>query len=538
MKNGATQTCVLYLRVSSKDQEKGYSLDAQEKLLEAYAKKCGFRIAKIYRISESASGKQVRKIFNQMLKFAEEKGIDHILCEKVDRLTRNPKDATSVSDWINEDDQRKVHFVKENFVLDKNTRAHENLVWDMKVAIARFYTNNLSEEVRKGQKEKLAQGWLPRTAPLGYKTVGEEGQKIHIVDERFAPYIKKAFELYATGNYSLNKLNNELYENGMRSKQGKRVSKSLLHQYLQNPFYIGYNRWKGQVTKGKQEPLVTEELFDRVQTLLGRNTNGAQYKKHSPLFQGLITCEVCSGSVTWQLQKGAFYGNCNDKTCEGRGERYLKNEDIEKEILPMLTTIAPRNKRVLDWLERALKESHKDEIDFSETKRTALNAEFEKLQKRIERLYEDKLDGVIDANDYQRRYKRYTAEQESVRKELDSVDEGSAKYYEAGFAIHELALKAEQIYHSKKATVDERRLLLSYVFSNITRNQLEIKADYTAAFEFLAEWMPRMNETFELQESIVNKAQTASLETVRSTMQGRQDSNPRRLVLETSALAS
>lgn len=521
---GTTQNSVLYLRVSSKDQEKGYSLDAQKKLLNTYAGKQKFKITKIYRISESASGKQVRKIFNEMLKYVEKNNIQNILCEKVDRLTRNPKDATSISDWINEDENRKVHFVKENFVLDKNTRAHENLVWDMKVAIARFYTNNLSEEVRKGQKEKLAQGWLPRTAPLGYKTIGDEGQKMHVIDEKFAPYIKKAFELYATGNYSLNKLNNELYDNGLRSKSGKRVSKSLLHQYLQNPFYKGYNRWNDEVTKGKQTPLVSEEVFERVQELLTRNLNGAQYKKHNTLFQGLVTCEACSGSVTWQLQKGDFYGNCNTKGCEGRAERYLKMEDVEHTLLPMLIEVAPKSERVLEWLEQALKESHKEEIEFTKNKRTALNAQFEKLQTRLDRLYDDKVDGIISGEDYMRRYENYTDEQKSVRKELDAVDEGNSKYYEAGYAIHELALKAKDIYESKNASIDERRLLLSYVFSNITRNQLEIKANYTAAFEFLAEWMPRMNETFELQESAVNKAQTASLETVRSVMLAWKDS--------------
>src|SRR3989344_5247193 len=197
-------------RVSSKEQEdSGYSLDAQEKLLTQYAES-RFRVTKVYRIAESASGKQIRKIFNEMMQYANKNGISVILCEKIDRLTRNPKDAVMIDDWVKDDSKREVHFVKEGFILNQNTKAHENLVWDMKVAIARFYTNNLSEEVKKGQKEKLAQGWLPTQPPLGYKTTGEKGRKTIVVDEASAPLVRKMFELYASGNYSLGMLYSEM----------------------------------------------------------------------------------------------------------------------------------------------------------------------------------------------------------------------------------------------------------------------------------------------------------------------------------------
>ena len=192
---------VIYCRVSSKEQEEtGYSLDAQEKLLKEYADK-RFKVLETYKISESAAGKQIRKKFSEMMQYVKSNNVSAVICEKIDRLTRNLKDAGEIGDWLDENENRSVHFVKENFVVNKNTKAHENLVWDMKVAIARFYTNNLSEEVRKGQKEKVAQGWLPTKPPLGYKTIGEKGHKIHVPNEKTDPFIRRAFELYSTGNY-------------------------------------------------------------------------------------------------------------------------------------------------------------------------------------------------------------------------------------------------------------------------------------------------------------------------------------------------
>src|SRR5262245_49036770 len=101
------QKAVIYCRVSSKEQEdSGYSLDAQEKLLKHYAIKNNFAVAKVYRISESASGRQIRKIFNEMLQYITQHKIPIVLCEKIDRLTRNPKDAGTIDEWVRDDTLR------------------------------------------------------------------------------------------------------------------------------------------------------------------------------------------------------------------------------------------------------------------------------------------------------------------------------------------------------------------------------------------------------------------------------------------------
>ena len=116
---------ILFRRVSSKEQEEsGYSLPAQEKLLTEHAIKQGFEIAQIFAISESASGKKQRETFEKMLKFSSDKNIKIIICEKVDRLTRNLKNAVSINDWLAKDSEREVHFVKENTVINNNSRSN------------------------------------------------------------------------------------------------------------------------------------------------------------------------------------------------------------------------------------------------------------------------------------------------------------------------------------------------------------------------------------------------------------------------------
>ena len=518
---------IIYARVSSKEQEDtGYSLDAQEKLLTEYAGKSSFRIAKVFRVSESASGRQIRKTFNEMLQYAEKNNIPVILCEKIDRLTRNLKDAASISDWIHEDQKREVHFVKESFVVNKNTRAHENLVWDMKVAIARFYTNNLSEEVHKGQKEKIAQGWLPTKPPLGYRTIGEKGHKIHVIDENVAPLVKRMFELYSTGNYSINALVEVMHKEGLRNTVGKKFGKSRMHETMSDPFYYGMIRWNGELYRGQQEKLIEKELFDAVQQKLSRRNDNPQYKKHLPVFKAKVKCDGCGGVIAWEIQKGHWYGHCNHyRPCTNR--IWVRQENVEDQLFPYFDKVAPKNKRILQWLEKAIKESHKEEIGYNTSKREELNRIIRQSDVRIENAYRDKLDGKMPSDLCEKMIKESTNEKELAIEALGKLSEGRTAYYEAGYAIHELASKAEAIYKDPQTTDEERRLLLSRVFSNLTLKADRISPNYTLAFEFLAEWVPKLNSIFELEEKSSIKGKEGAFASSHPVLLRGSDSNRR-----------
>lgn len=512
--NAKQVEAIISCRVSSKEQEEtGYSLDAQEKYLKEDALKKNFLVVKIFRISESASGKQVRAKFQEMLRYATDKKIPVILCEKVDRLTRNPKDASMIDDWLKADPARQIHCVKENILLSSNARAHENFVWDIKVATARLFANNLSEEVRKGQKEKLAQGWLPTKPPLGYQTIGEHGHKIHVPHETKAPIVAKMFELYATGNHTISSLMKEVTKQGLRNATNNPVGKTRMHKLLSEPFYYGDIRWNGNLYKGSHTPIISKELFEAVQQRLARPKSQLQYKKHVSIFKAKMTCGECGGTISWYMKKGHWYGECKHyRPCSQRGT--TRQELVEEQLFPLFDKIAPKNARVLNWLERALKESHAVEINLYEAKRKALQEQFERLQGRLERLYVDKLDQEISAEFYERKSKEYTAEKDGVFTQLQNLNESNTQYYEAGFAIHELALKAKDIYSHPNTPIEKKRLLLSHIFSNLTLKDRVITANYTLAFEFLSNWIPKLNSTFEPPESGLTKHKTDSISQV------------------------
>src|SRR3989344_5217990 len=227
-----TKKFCLYARVSSREQEReGYSIDAQIKNCKDYALAHDLVIAKEFVDIESAK-ESGRKKFSEMIAYLETNKDVGIICEKVDRLCRNFKDYITFDDL-----KRTIIFVIENSIITADSKAPDKFFFGLRVLMARNYSDNLSDEVKKGMYEKFAQGGYPRKAPLGY--FNDKNSRGIVIDPSTSTHIIKLFELYATGNYSLERIANTLYKDGLRTRTGKRVIKSSLHRIIQEPFYYG-----------------------------------------------------------------------------------------------------------------------------------------------------------------------------------------------------------------------------------------------------------------------------------------------------------
>ncbi len=186
---------VTYARVSSKDQERdGFSIPAQRKLLTAYAAEHALNVVREFKEAETAK-EAGRTAFNAMTAFLRATpSWRMILVEKTDRLYRNFRDYVVIEDL-----GVTIHFVKENTILGPDSRSSEKFMHNIKVVLARNYVDNLSEEVKKGLKEKAEQGHWPSVAPIGYVN--------NLVTHRIEPdpirgaLIAQLFELYRSGEY-------------------------------------------------------------------------------------------------------------------------------------------------------------------------------------------------------------------------------------------------------------------------------------------------------------------------------------------------
>jgi len=145
---------VIYARVSSSEQDKeGFSIPAQLKLLSNYAKTHKLKMCREFIDVETAKTPGRAK-FGEMIDFLRSnRDVRHILVEKTDRLYRNFKDFVLLEDLDVE-----IILVKEGEKISKESHSHAKFIHGIKVLMAKNYIDNLSEEVKKGMREKAEQG--------------------------------------------------------------------------------------------------------------------------------------------------------------------------------------------------------------------------------------------------------------------------------------------------------------------------------------------------------------------------------------------
>jgi hypothetical protein len=131
---------------------------------------------------------------------------------------------------------------------------------------SKYYIDNLSENIKRGHRQKLKRGLWPQMAPLG--CLNDTKTEQIYVDKEKTPLIKKAFELYVTEKYTLKEIRKIIDDLGLRGRKDKPLSTSNYQYLLQNPFYYGMMRYNGEYYEEKREPIITKKLFDEVQEVM------------------------------------------------------------------------------------------------------------------------------------------------------------------------------------------------------------------------------------------------------------------------------
>ncbi|HYC79961.1 MAG TPA: recombinase family protein [Candidatus Binatia bacterium] len=506
------QKAILYTRVSSKEQaEEGYSLDAQERLLQDYAIRNSLEVVRVFKISESASGKHLRKLFYEVFNFATKDKVDIILCEKIDRLTRNLKDAVMVDDWVKESSNRAVHFVKENFILNQNTKAHDNFMWDVKVATARLLSNNLSEEVKKGQKEKLEQGGMPYRPPLGYMSLGDKGHKSHVVNPETSVYIKKAFELYSTGLYSLASLATKMFEFGLRSASGRKLYKNNLYLILNNKYYYGEIVWNGKVYQGKHEPLISRDLFDSVQRVM-KTGRPSKYQKHNPLFRGMAECGECNHKISWYMKKGHWYGRCaNYKVCN-QNKLPIREDRMADQLFTYFEDLS-LSEADIGKIKNELQKDHVSEIGNRKMIEGDLKRKIGIEKSKLDVLYEDRLARRITVEKYDQKRNDIEQQLNRLTATWDNFNKNEIDYFDFGVNLLELATKAKDLV--SYATKEEKQEIFTLAFEALKIKNKTLETKYTPWFAKLQKHLPQLRQICEPKKSIVSTKQNDQIESDR-----------------------
>lgn len=476
---------VILARVSSKSQEdEGYSLDSQLKLLGGYCENKSLRVARVFKITETASKEQSRKIFHEVLAYMLESNVYHLIVEKTDRLTRNLRDAVVIDDWLEQDKERMVHAVKENLLIHKEAKSDVKFMWNIHLAVAKKYTDNLREEAMKGWAEKLAQGWLPASPPIGYVTVLKDGKRIHVPDKKTMGLVKRAFKLYLDPNHSIASIADEMKKMGLTSRKGRPFAPSYVQKVLTNPFYIGINRFNGQDYPGAQEHLITKALFDAVQQKMHKG-RPVLYLKHNPVLKNMIRCEDCQGVVTWEKHKGRYYGSCQRRKEICRGKKFLREDRAEDIITTMLEKLVCPSERIIEWVTASLQSNHQTDTTNREEIVTALRSKIDRTERMDNDLYDDKLAGVISMDKYTEKHEQFMSQKRELNEQLEGLDDSRELQFEHGLTILELSQQAARIYAQKSS--EQKRVIMTELFHSMTVKDGSISVTFTKLAQAIAE---------------------------------------------------
>ena len=360
-----------------------------------------------------------------------------------------------------------MHFAHDS--LDMSSRGGR-LSADLQAVIAADYIRNLSEETKKGHRGRLKQGLYPFPAPIGYLNTGPG--KLKGVDPVRGPLIRTAFELYATGNWSLATLADELYERGLRTAGGKRVHKPLVGAILHNPFYKGTIRIKvtGATYPGKHERLVTPRLFKEVQDRFAGKC--VRHKgRHQYLFRGLFTCAHCERYLVGEKQKGRVYYRCHARGCPSKT---VREDTIEAEIRHQLSHVYFTDEE-MTYLEQEVTKRRERTTEDAAATRASLVRDLGNVEARLTRLTTAFVDGDIERELFLKTKERLQTEKVEIEEKQEELTANPAAYLDRVAEVLELA--KDPLFSYETGEPHEKRVLVEKLSSNrvLSGNELAIQ---------------------------------------------------------------
>ncbi|MCP4653341.1 MAG: recombinase family protein, partial [Candidatus Omnitrophica bacterium] len=462
----------LYIRKSTDEDDKQVlSLEAQKIELEEFALKEGLDIVESF--SESQTAKcPGRPVFNAMLDRLESGEASGVIAWHPDRLARNSVDGGKVIFLVDSCVIRNLKFP--TFWFD--TTPQGKFMLNIAFGQSKYYVDNLSENVKRGLRQKLRRGEMPGVASLGYLNDLRTHTIVPDV-ERFA-LVKKIFVLYGTGNYSLQDLRKFSISVGLFSRGGKIPSVSTIQKILENPFYYGVFKYNGELHEGCHKKMIAKKLFAKCQEVMHDRSRPQKRRDIPHVFRGLLKCGECGCSITSEKQKGHIYYRCTKKkgVCS---EKYVREEKMALDISSILqkASLEP------DWADFMISELKKDKAISDQSGSTFLQnlkSEVLALNARMEKLLDAHLDCVIERDEYVAKKQKILNEKIEIQEKIKDFGEKGNHWLERAISFVEEAKQAKITAIAEN--LSSRRDFLKKIGSNLTLSKQKL------GFELKNEW--------------------------------------------------
>ena len=455
------------------------SIDAQERELLELAKKENLTVVKIFK--ESKSAKDVgRPVFAEMVEFVKKGKAQGIITWKIDRLARNLIDGGTIIDLLQ---RSTVQMIRTH---DRTCLPSDNvLMLAVEFGMANQFVRDLSANVKRGYREKFNRGEWPHHPPIGYKN--DKVNKLIVADEAKAKYVKRAYELYVTGSYSLKDIANILYHEGLRTSSGKKVYCGNVQRILQNPFYTGIMVKDGKYHLGKHSPLITKSLYDQAQEVANGKSRSRPKHHFFPL-RGFMRCGSCDCLLTASLKKGHQYYYCtNGKGICGEHKTYMR-EDYLYPLVGDLFDKLHLDEEIVEIMYQAACEKSRSHSSYNEDILNTLKKSLESLKTRENKLLDSYLADQIPQPLYEDKMRQIANERIELEQQIKLTSQKTGDVAATLEPIKNIFLEASR---AKKEFLDasenKKRKVLEKVLWNLSIKDQNIHTyQFKSAYQLIA----------------------------------------------------
>lgn len=434
-------TAAIYIRLSKEDRNKlkndddSESITNQRRMLLDYCRENEINVYDIYNDEDFSGSDRDRPEFNRMIEDARNRKIDLVICKTQSRFAR---DMEIVEKYIN--GLFPIWGVRFIGVVDRTDSMNSQTLKQRQLnsLVDQWYISDLSENIRATLSSKRKQGlWVGAFAPYGYKK--DPGNKNHLViDEEAAAIVRYVFSLYLSGvgiTAITRRLNDEGIPNPATYKQqhGQPFQNAhgecsdIWHTYsisrmLSNEVYIGnvvqgmsenvsYKSTKKRqksksewdIVENAHEPIIDRDIWDSVQSLRASKPKSLNGNYTPNIFAGKVRCAACGGSMRIFYSRKRRYYRCSTRFiatshCSGK---YISESVLHRTVLNEIRELYSEfidEEAVANKIE--LKDGIADKVKSISVSIDSAEKEITQLDKRIEALYIDKLDGLISKEEY------------------------------------------------------------------------------------------------------------------------------------------
>lgn len=474
-----------YIRCSTTGQaEEGFTLENQKRAIQEYCRSHNVELVHVFE-DGGKSGKTInRPEFQDMLHKIKKQNIESIIIYKIDRFARNVTDFSRILNELKET-QIELHSLQEG-----DLTGGSSLIPNIFASVAQWESEVNGQRTRDALMQKFRNGWQPTPPPTGYQSVGGEGeQKTCEIDPYTGPIIKKMFELYSTGQYSMVSIQEWLKDKNIISKNGTIISFSRINNVLNNPFYYGLIRWHGQEKTGLHTPLISKQLFNTCQYILEKHRHFlVRERKYNFLLRGFVYCP-CGMRLVGDIhtirsnKKKIGYYHCQKRYSPDCKQKYIQTNDLEERVENLIKELEFTDdfiKQVQEQARGFLNTGRKD----TQSQRQGLINKKSGLEAKRAKLEDLLIDDSIDKDTYKRKHAEITEQINNIQTQLENVEDESNLDIPL---IEEVLFLVKDIYRTYKSAPDplKRHYLRFFYERLVVDNKAIVEARPTPIFKAL-----------------------------------------------------